>query len=211
MDLIAGPSGYGLPMVPAERLGEADLRLAYLSRPGESGGIGGLSRLARALAASHLPVVFTPAVIHLPTVPRHRKLNRVDLGTAEKVAAAALGVWDQTQRRQLPPRDTSFILVDLGGAFTALVAVSEGQVVDGMGGTSGPMGWHSSGAWDGEVAFLAGTVEKAMLFEGGVEAIAASDHGDRAVARPRFRPTSRAWSRRCWRSPDRCPSRRRSC
>jgi predicted butyrate kinase (DUF1464 family) len=24
--------------------------------------------------------------------------------------------------------------------------------VDGMGGTSGPMGWHSSGAWDGEVA-----------------------------------------------------------
>jgi predicted butyrate kinase (DUF1464 family) len=178
VDLIAGPSGYGLPMIPAERLGEDDLRLAYLSRPGESDGIGGLSRLARVLAASHLPVVFTPAVIHLPTVPRHRKFNRVDLGTAEKVAAAALGVWDQTQRRQLRPRDTSFILVDLGGAFTALIAVSEGQVVDGMGGTSGPMGWHSSGAWDGEVAFLAGTVEKAMLFDGGVEAIAASDHGD---------------------------------
>jgi predicted butyrate kinase (DUF1464 family) len=67
----------------AERLGEDDLRLAYLSRP-EIGGIGGLSRLARALAASHLPVVFTPAVIHLPTVPRHRKLNRVDLGTCRK-------------------------------------------------------------------------------------------------------------------------------
>ena len=172
-DLIAGPSGYGLPMIPAERLGEEDLRLAYLSRPGESGGIGGLSRLARALAESRLPVVFTPAVIHLPTVPRHRKLNRVDLGTAEKVAAAALGVWDQMQRRQLSPKDTSFILVDLGGAFTALVAVSDGQVVDGMGGTSGPMGWQSSGAWDGEVAFLAGTVDKAMLFTGGVESVAA--------------------------------------
>ena len=176
-DLIAGPSGYGLPMVPAERLSEEDLRLAYLSRPGEPGGIGGLRRLARALAESRLPVVFTPAVIHLPTVPRHRKLNRVDLGTAEKVAAAALGVWDQGQRRQLPPKDTSFILVDLGGAFTALIAVSDGQVVDGMGGTSGPMGWHSSGAWDGEVAFLAGTVDKTMLFAGGVESIAAEESG----------------------------------
>jgi Predicted butyrate kinase len=177
-DLIAGPSGYGLPMVPADELREEDLRLAYLSRPGEPGGIGGLSRLARALAESRLPVVFTPAVIHLPTVPRHRKLNRVDLGTAEKVAAAALGVWDQGQRRQLPPKDTSFILVDLGGAFTALIAVSDGQVVDGMGGTSGPMGWHSSGAWDGEVAFLAGTVDKTMLFAGGVESIAAAESGE---------------------------------
>jgi predicted butyrate kinase (DUF1464 family) len=171
-DLIAGPSGYGLPMVPADQIGEDDLRLAYLSRPGAPGGIGGLTRLARALAASRLPVVFTPAVIHLPTVPRHRKLNRVDLGTAEKVAAAALGVWDQMQRRQLSSRNTSFILVDLGGAFTALIAVSDGQVVDGIGGTSGPMGWQSSGAWDGEVAFLAGTVDKAMLFGGGVESIA---------------------------------------
>jgi len=174
-DLIAGPSGYGLPMVPAEQIGEDDLRLAYLSRAGDPGGIGGLTRLARALAASRLPVVFTPAVIHLPTVPRHRKLNRIDLGTAEKVAATALGVWDQTQRRQLSPQDTSFILADLGGAFTALVAVSDGQIVDGMGGTSGPMGWHSSGAWDGEVAFLAGTVDKAMLFAGGVESIGNDD------------------------------------
>ncbi len=123
-------------------------------------------------------MVFTPAVIHLPTVPRHRKLNRVDLGTAEKVAAAALGVWDQGQRRQLRPKDTSFILVDLGGAFTALIAVSDGQVVDGMGGTSGPMGWQSSGAWDGEVAFLAGTVDKTMLFAGGVETIAAAEGGE---------------------------------
>ena len=181
-DLIAGPSGYGLPMIPAEQLDEDDLRLAYLSRPGESGGIGGLSRLARALAASGLPVVFTPAVIHLPTVPQHRKLNRVDLGTAEKVAAAVLGVWDQMGRNQLAPGDTSFILVDLGGAFTALVAVSDGQVVDGMGGTSGPMGWQSSGGWDGEVAFLAGTVDKAMLFAGGVESIAAAEGADSSTA-----------------------------
>jgi predicted butyrate kinase (DUF1464 family) len=59
------------------------------------------------------------------------------------------------------------ILVELGGAFTAAVAVEGGQIVDGIGGTSGPMGWRSSGAWDGEVAFLAGRVSKEMLFRGG--------------------------------------------
>ena len=170
LDLIAGPSGYGLPMVPAASVREEDLRLAYLSAPGDPGGIGGLTRLARALVESRLPVCFTPGVIHLPTVPRHRKLNRVDLGTADKVAAAALGIWDQCRRAQIAPENASFILVDLGGGFTALVGVRDGQVVDGIGGTGGPMGWQSSGGWDGEVAFLAGRVEKAMLFSGGVTA-----------------------------------------
>ncbi|HXI20185.1 MAG TPA: DUF1464 family protein, partial [Gemmatimonadales bacterium] len=46
-DLIAGPSGYGLPLVPADRVTEADLTLAFLSREAEEGGIGGLRTLAR--------------------------------------------------------------------------------------------------------------------------------------------------------------------
>jgi predicted butyrate kinase (DUF1464 family) len=164
VDCVAGPSGYGLPLVPAAALTDSDLRLAYLASPDEDGGIGGLRRLARLLAAHRLPVVFTPGVIHLPTVPDHRKLNRVDLGTADKVAAAALGIWDQG-RRSIKP--SSFILLELGGAFTAALAVDTGRIVDGIGGTSGPMGRLSSGGWDGEVAYLAGQVQKAMLFRGG--------------------------------------------
>jgi predicted butyrate kinase (DUF1464 family) len=31
------------------------------------------------------------------------------------------------------------------------------------------MGWRSSGGWDGEVALLAGSVTKEMLFRGGIE------------------------------------------
>ncbi|HEY7683873.1 MAG TPA: DUF1464 family protein [Gemmatimonadales bacterium] len=166
-DLIAGPSGYGLPLVAAQQASETDLRLALLSGPGEPGGIGGLRQLARTLATSGLPVLFTPGVIHLPSVPPHRKLNRVDLGTADKVAAAALGVWDQGRRLSLAPQDVSFIMLELGGAFTAALAVDGGAIVDGMGGTSGAMGWLSAGAWDGEVAFLAGGVTKEMLFHGG--------------------------------------------
>ncbi len=167
-DLIAGPSGYGLPMILAAQATARDLRLAFLAGEGEEGGIGGLRRVARQLGTSGLPVIYTPGVIHLPTVPEHRKLNRVDMGTADKVATAALGIWDQARRFQVPPSDASFILLELGGAFTAAVAVDRGAIVDGLGGTSGAMGWRSSGAWDGEVAFLAGTVDKRMLFRGGV-------------------------------------------
>lgn len=166
-DLIAGPSGYGLPLITGDRVTEADLRLALLAPEGESGGIGGLGGLLRLLIASELPVVFTPGVIHLPTVPLHRKLNRIDLGTADKVAAAALAIRDQTTRLKLPAGETSFILLELGGAFTAALAVEEGAIVDGVGGTAGPMGFKSSGGWDGEVAFLAGQVGKDLLFRGG--------------------------------------------
>jgi predicted butyrate kinase (DUF1464 family) len=171
-DLIAGPSGYGLPLVRGEDLQARDLRLALLPDPESPAGLGGLGRLMRLLASSGLPVVFTPGVIHLPTVPAWRKVNRVDLGTADKVAATALGIADQAARRGSGPESTSFILLELGGAFTAAVAVSAGKIVDGLGGTSGPIGWRSSGAWDGEVACLQGRVGKAELFQGGVESAA---------------------------------------
>ena len=166
-DLIAGPSGYGLPLVRADQATERDLQLALLAPDDGVGGIGGLRSFLRSLATSGLPVVFTPGVVHLPSVPAHRKHNRIDLGTADKVAAAALGVWGQAERLGCAAADTSFILLELGGAFTAALAVDRGAIVDGIGGTSGPIGWQSSGAWDGEVAFLAGTVTKAMLFRGG--------------------------------------------
>jgi predicted butyrate kinase (DUF1464 family) len=90
------------------------------------------------------------------------------LGTADKLCAAALGIQDQCQRRGRSPADVSFILIELGGAFTAGVAVEHGQVVDGIGGTSGPIGWQAAGALDGEVAYLAERISKSDLFQGGV-------------------------------------------
>ena len=62
----------------------------------------------------------------------------------------------------------SFILLELGGAFTAAIAVDRGRIVDGLGGSSGPLGMRAAGALDGEVAFLAGSVTKRLLFAGGV-------------------------------------------
>jgi len=178
LDLVAGPSGYGLPLIRTEHLTEADLRLAYLPDPSRSGGILGLRALMRALTRSSVPIVLTPGVVHLPTVPVHRKLNRVDMGTADKVCAAALAVHDQMSRRGCDPRDVSFILLELGGAFSAAIALESGRIVDGLGGTSGPLGLRAAGALDGEVACLAGTVTKQHLFGGGVATIAGTPDAD---------------------------------
>jgi predicted butyrate kinase (DUF1464 family) len=181
-DLVAGPSGYGLPLLRSVDATDADLRLAFLAAPEEPGGLGGLRSFARRLGASGLPVMYTPGVIHLDTVPKHRKLNRVDMGTADKLCAVVLGLRDHCVRRQRTPAQASFILLELGGAFTAGVAVENGQVVDGIGGTSGPIGWRAAGALDGEVAFLAGTVSKADLFQGGVSSLSQRDPASRSVA-----------------------------
>ena len=182
VDLIAGPSGYGLPCIRAGSLTETDLRLACLAVPGESGGIRGLLTLLRALARSRLPVVLTPGVIHLDSVPAYRKINRVDMGTADKVCAAALAIREQAERRGCSIAETAFILLELGGAFSAAIAVEGGRIVDGMGGSSGPIGLRAPGALDGEVAFLAGRVSKSMIFEGGAAAVA-GEHEPEALAR----------------------------
>jgi predicted butyrate kinase (DUF1464 family) len=185
-DLIAGPSGYGLPLIRSVDATEGDLRLAFLAAPEESGGIGGLRGLGKQLGASGLPVVYTPGVIHLDTVPEHRKINRVDLGTADKLCAAILGIQDQTERLKCSPERVSFILVELGGAFTAAVAVEQGQIVDGIGGSSGPIGWRAAGALDGEVAFLADRITKAALFQGGVSSVIQGNPDRTSMARDAY-------------------------
>jgi predicted butyrate kinase (DUF1464 family) len=170
-DLIYGPSGYGLPLVAAADVGERQLAEMVLVRRDEAGrdtGVAGMRSLLRTLARSGLPVVFGPGVIHLPSVPGYRKYNRIDLGTADKVCAAAYAIVDQSARRTIGPRETAMVLLELGGAFTAAVAIAGGQIVDGVGGSSGPLGMRAAGALDGEVAYLlAPVLVKHTLFTGG--------------------------------------------
>ncbi|HJU88151.1 MAG TPA: DUF1464 family protein [Gemmatimonadaceae bacterium] len=194
VELIAGPSGYGIPLTRISDVTDEMLRLAYLAPAGDTGGIGGLRTLARALARAQLPVYLTPGVIHLPTVPAYRKANRVDLGTADKVCVAALAVHEQSERMHCEARDTSFVLLELGGAFTAAIAVDGGRIVDGAGGSSGAMGFRSPGAMDGEVAFLAGEIAKETLFHGG----AATIHGNESVSPERFAEPRSARESMAW-------------
>jgi predicted butyrate kinase (DUF1464 family) len=171
LDLVLGPAGYGLPMVPGERVGERELGLVLLLRRDEAGaraGVGGLRAMIRALIGAGLPLVFGPGAIHLPTVPEHRKWNRIDLGTADKVCSAALCIVDQTERLGLAYEETSLIVLELGGAFSAALAIDGGQIVDGVGGSYAPIGARSCGALDAEVAYLLGpALSKDTVFSGG--------------------------------------------
>jgi predicted butyrate kinase (DUF1464 family) len=176
--LIAGPSGYGLPLVRAADCTPRDLALMSLVRRDERGpgdarrqGVLGFSSLLRELLASTLPVNFLPGVIHLPTVPAHRKINRIDLGTADKLCVAALALAQRTRKLDLELSAYHGCIVELGSAFTACLVLKGGQIVDGLGGTSGPPGWRGSGAWDGELAYLLSPLQKRDLFAGGVASV----------------------------------------
>jgi predicted butyrate kinase (DUF1464 family) len=192
VDMIVGPSGYGLPWVSAQDLRPQDvdlmildqkrdrsvaprLRLSSAERPsprGQATIVGGMGRMLRSLKESGLPITFAPAVVHLPTVPGHRKVNRVDMGTADKLCAVALGITDQASQLDIAYEETAFIYVELGGAFTAVIAVEGGKIVDGLGGTSGSLGYLALGAMDGELAYLLGDFAKGLLCSGGVAYVA---------------------------------------
>src|SRR3989442_2705230 len=75
LDLVAGPSGYGLPLTRVQDATEEDLRLAFLAAPGETGGIGGLPNLVRAWARPNPPGVVPPRGGPFPPVPSHPKVN----------------------------------------------------------------------------------------------------------------------------------------
>ncbi len=170
LDLVVGPSGYGLPWTDVRDVGAEELDLLFLADAGDGPRgtiLGGMGRLVEALRASGLPVCFSPSVAHLPTVPAHRKVNRIDMGTADKLCAVALGVWDQARRLGLPCDATSFVFVEIGGAFTAVISVDGGAVVDGAGGTSGAPGFRAMGAMDGELAYLLRDFSKDVLASGG--------------------------------------------
>jgi predicted butyrate kinase (DUF1464 family) len=170
-ELVLGPAGYGLPLIPVDQVGERDLALMLLVREDEPHGrvgVGGMRSIVRALVASGLPVVFGPGAIHLPTIPAYRKWNRIDLGTADKVASAALCIADQANRLGVEFAETSFVMLELGGAFSAALAVDGGRIVDGLGGSAGPIGARACGALDAEAAYLLGaTLSKRTVFSGG--------------------------------------------
>ncbi|MFX1510235.1 MAG: DUF1464 family protein [Promethearchaeota archaeon] len=170
IDLVAGPSGYGLPLLPASAVTEKEFFQLVLVRHDDDKipVLEAIKDMVRLVQKTKINMVFIPGVIHLHSVPIWRKHNRIDLGTADKLCCAILGVYDQARRLKIAAKETAFVLVELGYGYPAAVGVDNGLVVDGIGGTIGGPGFLTLGGMDGELAYLLRGFSKGTLFQGGV-------------------------------------------
>jgi predicted butyrate kinase (DUF1464 family) len=171
-DMAVGPSGFGIPVTGIKDIGERELFLMSLIKKEDKKSILGLRASISKMKQNKLPVVFIPGVIHLSTVPRYRKFNKIDMGTADKLCCAALGIRDQALRYHKDYSEASFISLEMGFGYTAAIAVKDGKIVDGIGGSSGSIGFLSLGCMDAELAYLLGGFDKELIFKGGVGTLA---------------------------------------
>jgi predicted butyrate kinase (DUF1464 family) len=103
----------------------------------------------------------------------HKKVNKIDMGTADKTCATALAIWDQAREQNIRYDETSLICVEMGFGYNAAMAVENGQIIDGVGGTIFPgPGYLTLSQMDGELAYLLGEFSKLRLFEAGATFIA---------------------------------------
>jgi len=174
LDMIVGPSGYGLPVTPVRDITDRELTLMV---PDDKSIplYDGIRLVIRLMKDEGFPVYFTPGVIHLSTVPIYRKANKMDMGTADKVCCAALAIRDQAEYYGIGYSETSFILAELGYAFSAVIGVDGGKIVDGFGGTSGGPGFITLGSMDSELAVRLGSFPGIVLFSGGAKDISGKD------------------------------------
>ena len=172
-DIIIAPSGYGLPFKKFSELKEEDKFLLTLVREGESIPVlDGMKKVFEALKGK-IEMIFIPGVIHLPTIPEHRKYNKIDLGTADKLAICFLAVEMHSRIENISYENTNFSLIEMGYGFNAAFSIFKGKIVDGIGGTNFPgISFLNSGAMDGELAYLLGNLKKEILFKGGASYLA---------------------------------------
>ncbi|MBE0460386.1 MAG: DUF1464 family protein [Candidatus Aminicenantes bacterium] len=169
LDIVVGPSGYGIPLKSIKDITEEDIgKMIPLDTqvPVNEG----IKKVLLKMKQKQMPVYFTPGVIHLQTVPSYRKWNKFDMGTADKVCCVALGITDQSERLYVPFNKTSFIYVEAGYGFTAVMAVEDGKIVDGIGGTNGSLGFLAGGGMDAEIAIrLKPPLTQEIVFKGGIK------------------------------------------
>jgi predicted butyrate kinase (DUF1464 family) len=188
VDLISGPSGYGVEPTRIEEIPERIFEEWYYNYillttkaeilKGIGEGVFGailyknMTDFSVWLRRERFPVIFIPGVVQLPTVPYYRKINKMDMGTADKLAVTVLGVHDQARRFGVPYSEVSFILVEVGFGYNAVMGIEKGRVVDGIGGSMFPgIGYLTISALDGELVQVVHHWERKDVFEGGVVSV----------------------------------------
>ena len=101
------------------------------------------------------------------------------MGTADKLFSVIMAMKDQMESMNIHHSDASFILFEIGFAYTAAIAVENGIIIDGIGGTSGNMGYLGMGSMDGELSYaISNSIDnfsKTLLFSGGAAFLAGID------------------------------------
>ncbi|MEM3927157.1 MAG: DUF1464 family protein [Desulfurococcaceae archaeon] len=182
-DYIVAPSGYGVPVTFGDNIRDIRrfaIEVILLSteeviKAGtEIGEIGIWVYDAIVKTLSHLVenyrerVMFLPAVIHLRTVPNYRKINKVDMGTVDKLASAFLAVYEISQRYGIDPGEVNIVVTELGYGYVASMAIEKGVIVDGIGGSYASIGTLTAGALDLEVVAGVSTWNRWDVFYGGI-------------------------------------------
>jgi predicted butyrate kinase (DUF1464 family) len=183
IDAIVASSGYGMQLKKAKDSTDEEIAAATFVSEADVKRrlrIIGLRELMQLLRDAHdLNTWFTQGIIHLKTVPKYRKANKIDMGTSDKLYSVVLAIKNQAERLKIPYEKTSFILVEVGFAYTSALAVCNGQIVDAMAGTAGFPSFLGSGFWDSEVAYAVANAtddfSKQLLFAGGVASFAGID------------------------------------
>ncbi len=175
-DVIIAPSGMGLPNRRLSELSEREMFELTLVREGEEVPV--LEAMKKFLAIvreADLETFFLPGVIQLPTVPRWRKFNKIDMGTADKLCIGAFSVEMVARKKGVAYSEVNHIVVELGGGYNCAMTIERGRIINGIGGTLFPgPGLMNAGAMDGEIAYLLRGFEKSLLFEGGASYLAGS-------------------------------------
>ncbi len=167
--VLIAPSGYGLPNRRLSELSEREMFELTLVREGESVPVlDGMKKFFAIVGEASLEGLFLPGVIQLPTVPRWRKFNTIDMGTADKMCLGALSVELVSQKKGVAYSEVNHIVVELGGGYNCVITIEKGRIINGIGGTLFPgPSFMNAGAMDGEIAYLLGGFEKTLLFQGG--------------------------------------------
>ena len=182
-DYIVAPSGYGVPVARGNEVlnprkfaveilllsTEEDIR-----RGVEAGEVGvwvydALAKVVEYLVKTYRDrVLFLPSIILLPTVPTYRKLNKVDMGTVDKLAATFIATYNYGQQEGLDYSNINLIVAELGFGYNAVISVSNGKVVDGIGGTYASSGTLTAGSLDLEVVVRVDRWDRWDVFHGGI-------------------------------------------
>jgi len=182
-DYVVAPSGYGVPVTRGDEVFDAEkftIEILLLSseedirRGFELGEIGAQVYVAMAKLAKHIVgsygsrVFFIPSIVLLPTIPFYRKLNKIDMGTADKLAATFIAIHTFAKDKGIDYSDVNIIVAELGYGYNAAIAVENGEIVDAVGGTTASIGTLTAGSLDLEIVAHAGKWERWDVFYGGI-------------------------------------------